>query len=117
MVDSLSEGLAALRADRIHDLLGGLGARTIGERDMRPGTSELFANDRTDAAASSRNDRDPALECLPHHASSPCICINSCDIPRDGSTVGERKIGRAHVGTPVTNAQLVCRLLLAKKKQ
>src|SRR3546814_7456990 len=26
------------------------------------------------------------------------------------------KIGRAHVGTPVTNAQLVCRLLLAKKK-
>src|SRR3546814_10127445 len=73
MVDSLSEGLAALRADRIHDLLGGLGARTIGERDMRPGTSELFANDRTDAAASSRNDRDPALECLPHHASSPCI--------------------------------------------
>src|SRR3546814_573779 len=28
----------------------------------------------------------------------------------------KRKIGRAHVGTPVTNAQLVCRLLLAKKK-
>src|SRR3546814_3168469 len=26
------------------------------------------------------------------------------------------KIGRAHVGTPVTNAQLVCRLLLEKKK-
>src|SRR3546814_6265706 len=25
-------------------------------------------------------------------------------------------IGRAHVCTPVTNAQLVCRLLLAKKK-
>src|SRR3546814_17057108 len=87
---SFLERLAAVRADRIHDLLGGLGARTIGERDMRPGTSELFANDRTDAAASSRNDRDPALECLPHHASSPCICINSCDIPRVGSTVGER---------------------------
>src|SRR3546814_16878908 len=73
MVDSLSEGLAALRADRIHDLLGGLGARTIGERDMRPGTSALFANDRTDAAASPRHDRDPALACLPHHASPPCI--------------------------------------------
>src|SRR3546814_5012779 len=25
------------------------------------------------------------------------------------------KIGRAHVSTPVTNAQLVCRLLLVKK--
>src|SRR3546814_3805028 len=27
------------------------------------------------------------------------------------------KIGRAHVCTPVTNAHLVCRLLLEKKKQ
>src|SRR3546814_7684012 len=27
------------------------------------------------------------------------------------------KIGRAHVSTPVTNAHLVCRLLLEKKKQ
>src|SRR3546814_5529892 len=26
------------------------------------------------------------------------------------------EIGRAHVGTPVTNAHLVCRLLLEKKK-
>src|SRR3546814_4501913 len=26
------------------------------------------------------------------------------------------EIGRAHVGTPVTNAQLVCRLLLEQKK-
>src|SRR3546814_8585181 len=31
-------------------------------------------------------------------------------------TIGT-KIGRAHVCTPVTNAQLVCRLLLDKKKQ
>src|SRR3546814_9727907 len=28
-----------------------------------------------------------------------------------------RQIGRAHVCTPVTNAHLVCRLLLEKKKQ
>src|SRR3546814_8326907 len=28
----------------------------------------------------------------------------------------DTEIGRAHVGTPVTNAQLVCRLLLEKKK-
>src|SRR3546814_1259502 len=27
------------------------------------------------------------------------------------------KIGRAHVSTPVTNAHLVCRLLIAKKKK
>src|SRR3546814_6543849 len=27
------------------------------------------------------------------------------------------EIGRAHVGTPVTNAHLVCRLLLEKKKK
>src|SRR3546814_10905349 len=27
------------------------------------------------------------------------------------------QIGRAHVGTPVTNAHLVCRLLLVKKKE
>src|SRR3546814_3074423 len=29
---------------------------------------------------------------------------------------GKGEIGRAHVRTPVTNAHLVCRLLLAKKK-
>src|SRR3546814_10529291 len=32
-----------------------------------------------------------------------------------GWTCGLTKIGRAHVRTPVTNAQLVCRLLLEKK--
>src|SRR3546814_2780119 len=31
-------------------------------------------------------------------------------------TFAPRKIGRAHVRTPVTNAHLVCRLLLEKKK-
>src|SRR3546814_1117559 len=30
--------------------------------------------------------------------------------------VGSTQIGRAHVWTPVTNAHLVCRLLLDKKK-
>src|SRR3546814_5343046 len=32
-----------------------------------------------------------------------------------GEEATDTKIGRAHVGTPVTNAQLVCRLLLEKK--
>src|SRR3546814_5736516 len=31
-------------------------------------------------------------------------------------TQAMREIGRAHVGTPTTNAQLVCRFLLKKKK-
>src|SRR3546814_8540620 len=35
---------------------------------------------------------------------------------RHGAAVGERwELGRAHVWTPVTNAHLVCNLLLAKK--
>src|SRR3546814_8058869 len=32
-------------------------------------------------------------------------------------TSAHDQIGRAHVGTPVTNAHLVCRLLLEKKKR
>src|SRR3546814_16646300 len=34
-----------------------------------------------------------------------------------GYLVRRQKIGRAHVCTPVTNAHLVCRLLLATKKK
>src|SRR3546814_4722123 len=39
-------------------------------------------------------------------------------IPADDQhmTLGQKQIGRAHVRTPVTNAHLVCRLLLEKKK-
>src|SRR3546814_4111333 len=33
----------------------------------------------------------------------------------EGDPAQDRKIGRAHVRTPVTNAHLVCRLLLEKK--
>src|SRR3546814_5264907 len=32
------------------------------------------------------------------------------------TTICDRQIGRAHVRTPVTKAQLVCRLMLEKKK-
>src|SRR3546814_3906576 len=35
---------------------------------------------------------------------------------REACRPRRRKIGRAHVRTPVTNAHLVCRLLLEKKK-
>src|SRR3546814_14642048 len=87
MVDSLIEGLAALRADRIHDLLGGLGAPTIRARAMRPGTRALFANDRTAAVAYTRNDSDPPLSSLPHHTHSPYLCNHYSAIPNDGYTV------------------------------
>src|SRR3546814_4526423 len=40
--------------------------------------------------------------------------MEPCRAHSDGDKVPE--IGRAHVRTPVTNAQLVCRLLLEKKK-
>src|SRR3546814_5055419 len=36
--------------------------------------------------------------------------------PETCGTAGAVEIGRAHVLTPVTNAHLVCRLLLEKKK-
>src|SRR3546814_10654941 len=36
---------------------------------------------------------------------------------QSGNFVNSREIGRAHVSTPVTNAHLVCRLLLENKTQ
>src|SRR3546814_1422250 len=35
---------------------------------------------------------------------------------KPGPRIGIREIGRAHVRTPVTNAHLVCRRMLEKKK-
>src|SRR3546814_9199296 len=37
-------------------------------------------------------------------------------LPRPPGDNEEEEIGRAHVGTPVTNAQLVCRLLIEKNQ-
>src|SRR3546814_9345025 len=44
------------------------------------------------------------------HRAAPAIGRIMLDLIRD-------QIGRAHVCTPVTNAHLVCRLLLEKKKE
>src|SRR3546814_8477249 len=38
-------------------------------------------------------------------------------LDREGDVLARNKIGRAHVCTPVTNAHLVCRLLLEKNKR
>src|SRR3546814_5863620 len=43
----------------------------------------------------------------------PVMPPSAADVPQAGTW---REIGRAHVGTPVTNAHLVCRLPLEKKK-
>src|SRR3546814_4195564 len=40
-----------------------------------------------------------------------------CLVTTDFILTHSRQIGRAHVWTPVTNAHLVCRLLLEKKKK
>src|SRR3546814_5131993 len=44
-----------------------------------------------------------------HQACSPRVAAGN------RAARGSRKIGRAHVCTPVTNAHIVCRLLLEKK--
>src|SRR3546814_10111728 len=52
---------------------------------------------------------------------APATPIVSLDtrrhFPETLQYVDDLKIGRAHVWTPVTNAHLVCRLLLEKKKK
>src|SRR3546814_9688187 len=63
-----------------------------------------------------------ALNGVPLISNSPAIdqycSATKASISRSRSTIMRNvKIGRAHVCTPVTNAPLVCRLLLAKKKK
>src|SRR3546814_5653516 len=48
----------------------------------------------------------------------PGVIVRPCgDIRTRGRKSTWREIGRAHVCTPVTNAHLVCRLLLEKNKK
>src|SRR3546814_8088460 len=49
--------------------------------------------------------------------SSSSLTFAPSGTPSETKTRCERKIGRAHVCTPVTNAHIVCRLLLEKKKK
>src|SRR3546814_6058549 len=61
----------------------------------------------------------PALALAPFSAglASPCTALERVPALRRGAVCGSAEIGRAHVCTPVTNAHLVCRLLLEKKKE
>src|SRR3546814_5587447 len=65
----------------------------------------------------------PAAQAAPAQDSSPAPvaepAVETYADPGDApaaNTAPAEEIGRAHVWTPVTNAHLVCRLLLEKKK-
>src|SRR3546814_2465835 len=59
---------------------------------------------------------DWALHChMSHHTMNAMGHGIASPIGVDTRQVADEQIGRAHVRTPVTNAHLVCRLLLAKK--
>src|SRR3546814_6822314 len=67
---------------------------------------------RMPCSTSSRGRRTPLRKKRRMIAAVDTPCATGTAAPRTGS----RQIGRAHVSTPVTNAHLVCRLLLEKKK-
>src|SRR3546814_2282359 len=46
-----------------------------------------------------------------------CRLLHAWCLPEETAFLCEHKIGRAHVCTPVTNAHLVCRLLLETQYQ
>src|SRR3546814_8244506 len=68
---------------------------------------------------SSRNPlREDRLQRKAQAAPREARAHERADAARGGDAVARRdEIGRAHVLTPVTNAHLVCRLLLEKKKK
>src|SRR3546814_2066428 len=70
------------------------------------GVAPTYAFNRVARAAPPRSQRVPAWRRNPAWRAPAPASRGSPDMPKD------RKIGRAHVRTPVTNAQLVCRLLL-----
>src|SRR3546814_1352075 len=67
----------------------------------------LLRTRRPDAAAAAYRRQLPRLR---------CTAGRSPDFHSQLPGARHDKIGRAHVLTPVTNAHLVCRLLLEKKK-
>src|SRR3546814_9740228 len=79
---------------------GGSGIRPARSRDRAPRRPRRFLRHNVSLR---REIRQAAIGCSP----------STCDGPIHGA---EPEIGRAHVWTPVTNAHLVCRLLLEKKK-
>src|SRR3546814_10353287 len=81
-------------------------------RRLRSGTHQCFHRDhpRFGFASHPAKRRDDVKQVLRRHA------IPSGRLHADCGQQRNLEIGRAHVWTPVTNAHLVCRLLLEKKK-
>src|SRR3546814_8430332 len=76
--------------------------RRLPDRIFLDGLCRLLARRICQRAADVRIERGAVLGRLPA-AAQPAVPLH-------------REIGRAHVCTPVTNAHLVCRLLLENKK-
>src|SRR3546814_10908189 len=70
---------------------------------------------RSGPEGSSRNEFRPGRSVRPSTLVAGLFADGPCSDPVT-SELG-RQIGRAHVCTPVTNAHLVCRLLLEKQKK
>src|SRR3546814_9713475 len=56
----------------------------------------------------------PLIDTL--NPSAEVLALASTEVELATIAEGQREIGRAHVRTPVTNAQLLCRLLLENNK-
>src|SRR3546814_1816073 len=75
------------------------------------------------SAALAMSARPTSVEPVNDIFRASALVVNSSPIPLLSLPVttlnipGGKQIGRAHVCTPVTNAHLVCRLLLEKTKQ
>src|SRR3546814_1646377 len=85
---------------------------------FRSGSGEL------DLVVESARQQDLVLECLQElafgdggHVQAVGDAVVLDVVEQSRLEDGVVEIGRAHVWTPVTNAHLVCRLLLEKKKQ
>src|SRR3546814_1136675 len=64
--------------------------------------------------AFSRRHEDDVLETLLSDARWKAVPVENTELP---VMYVKREIGRAHVGTPVTNEHLVCRLQLEQKQK
>src|SRR3546814_6247282 len=84
----------------------GKGSFTIAESDAELRGTRIVLHMREDAAEFLETSRlRHIVQTYSDHIPIPIHLVEA----------GSAEIGRAHVCTPVTNAHLVCRLLLAKK--
>src|SRR3546814_3307604 len=102
--------LAAEEGARV--VVNDLGGSTRGEGASSSAAEKVAAGIRERGGEAVANGGD-----VSKYADAQEMVEQSLDVfgRLDGLASIAGKIGRAHVGTPVTNAHLVCRLLLEKK--